>query len=260
MGEVDKPMWLGKPEGEMIRLARRSDDVLNGKGRKMSPEFFQGLKAKNCQITDNHDGELSISGKAKNALGKCRITLPPIDVPEGDVVVYFEVKSEGALTGLKKTDRVPRLVRLHVDKLPDYGTRKDNNSHANLWGFSGTAGYSTLSFYYRHAGGKKLTFTIEVEEQADFKLRNITVHNAPAALAREFENGVVLVNPAFDQVQFDLRELFPYKGKYLRIKAKADQIDEIRKYNDGSLVMNPFMVEVPSLNSLFLIKDENLEQ
>lgn len=257
MGEADKSMWLGKPEGEMIRLARRSSDMLNGDGRKMPPDFFQAIKVKNCRITDNNDGELSISGIAENAMEKCTITLPPIDVPEGDVVVYLEVKSEDALVGLETTDRVPRLVRLRVDKLPDYERGKNNKYYGDLWGFAGTAGYSTLSFYYRRAGEKKLTFTIEVEEQGAFKLRNISVHNAPAALAREFENGVVLVNPAFDIIQFDLRELFPYKGEYRRIKAKADQIDEVRKYNDGSLVTNPYMVKVPPLNSLFLIKDEN---
>jgi hypothetical protein len=57
-------------------------------------------------------------------------------------------------------------------------------------------------------------------------------------------------------MQFDLRELFSYKGKYRKIKVKADQIDEIKEYNDGSLIMDPSRVGVPVLNALFLIKEQ----
>jgi hypothetical protein len=60
----------------MIRVFKRSDDILNGMGIKMPPEFFQTVKTENCHITNNNDGELSVSGNAENAMEKCRLILP----------------------------------------------------------------------------------------------------------------------------------------------------------------------------------------
>ena len=269
MGSSNKPMWLGRPVGKMIRIARAAPDLLQGRGVRMTRSFAQSLKTGHCRIASNKDGVLTLTGSAAEPHKNCTVTLPPVEPPAGDVTVYFDVESTDPLIGMDRADRTGRVVRMIVDNPPDYGSVRESRHFTELWGLAGTHGPTTLSFYYRQAGARKLTFTIRLQEQAGFKLSNMTIRNSPAALAREFENGVVLVNPAQKPIEFNLRELFSFKGAYRRIASQnpnrmtanprtrmtyAQELLGIAKYNDGRPVKNARKVTVPALNALFLIK------
>lgn len=65
------------------------------------------------------------------------------------------------------------------------------------------------SFYFRDVrpGPIELTFRLEGEEPVE--IAGLSIHAATDALARRFEHGVVLVNPADHPYTFDLAALFP---------------------------------------------------
>ena len=85
--------------------------------------------------------------------------------------------------------------------------------------------------------------------------------NSPCAIVRDFENGVVLVNPSLHPFDFNLDELLGNQQTYQRIKIVPPLVgrldgdpEEIKKYNNGEIVENNSKVTVPALNALFLIK------
>jgi hypothetical protein len=135
--------------------------------------------------------------------------------------------------------------------------------HNDLAGFMGTPGFTPLNFYFRNIGSADtpVKITVEVEEQGEFAIRNFTAHSGPCTMAREFENGVVLINPSYDEYSFNLDQLFPDLNGVRRIQALEKDIErsrdkqEVLSYNNGEKINNLSNVKVPGLNALFLIKE-----
>jgi hypothetical protein len=83
------------------------------------------------------------------------------------------------------------------------------------------------------------------------------------ALVRDFEQGVVLVNPSQETVVFDLPRFVPHLlgAKLRRLKAnpatyrESPHIQVMLAYNDGR-AEDPSHIEVPGLDALFLEKVE----
>jgi len=71
----------------------------------------------------------------------------------------------------------------------------------------GVDGYTPLMFYFRNVGGADLKIILEIEEQGKFALRNLQVFNSHCVISREFENGLVIVNPSLESINIDLNQV-----------------------------------------------------
>ncbi|MCX7013114.1 MAG: hypothetical protein NTW86_11260 [Candidatus Sumerlaeota bacterium] len=269
--------WLGRPSAPLLRLAAKTPDLLNGAGAPMRADFVRRFRTENCAPTVNEAGEMFVAGASSNKREPMRLTLDALTPPPGDLTMRFEAQAVDPLIGFDKADRVPRQVRVHAEGLPPYEKNKRfNDMYTDLFGYAGTQGYCPLSFFFRKAGegGKPVSLTIEIEEQGAFKIRNFAVHSGTDALAREFDHGVVLVNPSLDPYVFHLKEIFPQLAGLRRIQAqpntpgaggnrpgfgpgKPDEdtqrsIAEAMACNNGAPAGDA--VAVPALDALFLIR------
>jgi hypothetical protein len=269
-GDLMKPNWLGQPVSEMIIPARQTPDLLNGAGIIMSRDLLNkfDFSSADYRVEDN---TIFVKGKGKNntPYEDFEIPGPDITLPQdGDLIVFLEAKAIDGYHDLRPEDRVPRKINIRINGTPSYTLPGETPQmiamQNDLAGFMGTPGFTPLNFYFRKVGreGIPVKLTIEVEEQGEFAIRNISVHSAPLTLAREFENGVVLVNTSYDDFNFNLQKLFPGNKKYRRIRVVKPEsgspdgnFEEISAYNNGEKITDPSKVPVPGLNALFLIKE-----
>ena len=133
----------------------------------------------------------------------------------------------------------------------------------DIMALMGTGGWQENYAYFRKAGegDGTITLTLRIENQGACKVRNLTAHNAPLGFARDFENGVVLVNASQKAMAFDLSKLVPqaYAEGLWRIKANpADYIQgeatsRMLSIHNGSRLESPY-VKLPPLEGLFICK------
>ena len=92
-----------------------------------------------------------------------------------------------------------------------------------------------------------LTFTIESAEP--LWIEDITLHAHPDAMYREFENGLVLANPAPHSYTFDLADMFP--GEHLRHLQATGREDT--ETNNGESVGDSITLQ--GKEGMFLVRD-----
>lgn len=115
-----------------------------------------------------------------------------------------------------------------------------------MWGLAGPS-YFTSSFCYRNVGGRELEISIEVEGQGDFSIKNIQILDQSSALVREFEHGIVLVNPSLSEYKFDLSKFS--SSQFRRINGKGYP-------NDGTKINAENSITLGACEGLFLVKIE----
>lgn len=247
-GKLNKPFWLGKPLGKMHNFGLEGKDLLSGEGVRMDDTFVAQWNTQNC-FQQSSQGVMKVSGDNKNSFrNNCKLEMSEFKVPEevNDITVTFEIK---ALEGLRNMDSlVPRMVYLKVGGLPDYeGNTQLNDMYNDMWGLCAQHGYSQMTFYYRNVAGCKLNIALDVEGQGDFSIRNFRINASAGAIARAFENGIVLVNPSLKDYTFELSKISGSKG-YKRIDGK-------KWPNSGQKVGEKVTLE--SLDAIFLIKSDS---
>lgn len=266
-GNLNERNWMGQPVSELKYMAKDSPDLFNGTGISMSDEFIDqfDLEDKDYRVEEN---TLFIKGTDEKPYIDMSIEGPEIMLPEGgDLIVFFEVKALKGFHDLEGPNRVPRKINIKVNGTPvstlPGETPQDIEMHNDLAGFMGTPGFTPVNFYFRNIGhaDEPVKIKLEVEEQGEFAIRNFTAHNAPCIMAREFENAVVLINPSYDEHNFDLKKIFPELNGLRRIKAdERDQsgsrnYQKVLSYNNGHKIDDLTAVKVPGLNALFLLKE-----
>ncbi len=241
-GTENKTHWLGQPMGGMIRLAKNAPDELDGAGVDLTSAFMTGLQGVNCSVIK--DGN-SIVVTGNQGSDHCELKINDLRLGQAnkDLTIYFEIEEVGNAAAYP----IPRIVEAHMDGLPSYEeTSTENEMHNGLYGFFTVGPATQMSLYYRKAGGRNLDLTLDIEGAGSVRIKNFTVHAHTQAIAREFENGAVLVNPSLDEMSFNLRELFP--DFFFK---KIDGVSH-PDYNDGSYLGGT--VAVPPKNALFIQK------
>ena len=242
-GDMNKIYWLGKPLGPMHNMGMDGRDLLDGAGIRMDRNFTKEWLGVNCDLKVNGNTLLVSARRGTPRAGNCILKVSGVEIPRGteDVTIIFEVQSAPRALG----SQIPRIISVSAQGLPRYERNpKSNKMYGEMWGLFGEKGYTRLSFYYRKVSGRKLDFLIEVEGGHDFSIRNFRVNASPSLLYREFENGVVLVNPSLNWHTFRLHELFG-EQTFSRLKGR-------RFPNDGSRVGNS--IEIGPLDGVFLKK------
>jgi len=244
--------WLGPPLGGIVRLATQTPDLFNGEGISLTSAFISQFNSPDATITKvgdylrfRHNGtpqsddELDVNFVINKSLFTNRT---------GDLLLRFEIEADPR-PGYEIFGDVPRnvFVRIYNSGI------NTSNTAAELFAYAGAVPFAEVTFYYRDAlplvPDQNLRFTFRFEGLGDVRIRNITLHNAPDALLREFRHGVVLCNPSLQPFTFDLASLLPGRS-FRRIRGQFDPV-----VNDGSIVTDPAAVEVPVRDALFLIKD-----
>jgi len=252
-GKKNQPQWLGKITGPLIRSEDSAPDLFKSGGTQFSKDFLSKVKVKGGSYTVEENGILRLQGNTKNADTPMTLTLSNIPRPQGDIVLTFEAKSVIPFSPELNGELYPRMVSVKVDGLPDYPEASRGGKFFNdLTGAFGTPGFTTQRFYFRdldEGKGDTITLNLTFEGQGAVQLKSLQLLAGSQLMAREFENGIVLVNPSFDTKTFDLTKLFPnYKGKYRFINGRQAP-------NSGKPVADPTAVKVSPIDALMLEKD-----
>jgi hypothetical protein len=243
-GTLNSAQWLGLPVGEIIRPAMDSADLLNGAGKRMDQDFVNRWTSDNAVIIK--DGEnLSFMG-TKRGLGTMQERMSikcPLQIPEGDLFIRFMVKADSLSA---YSSDVPRFFFFTVN-----GLQSTEWTWPTLEGMAGSYGYEEMTFYYRQAGPAAVSLEIGFEGYENVWISDFTVHNAADVMAREFENGVVLVNPSAESFLFDLDEMFP--GTNLKFYKGNEWEEFIGLNNSGLPIQGP--VNLNAHRGMFLLKE-----
>ena len=205
---MSQPNALGNTSGDLIRYAKLSPNLQN----LTNSDLVSKMSSSDSNIALSN-GDILISTKAGyTANQNMNITLSNISMPAGDVTIFIQAQSIDPLEGMTLADRVPRLFNCTLSNLPDYGEGKTTNAfYSNIYGFFGTTKVEEMSFYYRRdgvsAGNQSLTFS--VQGRGKFVIKSIKVYNQADILIRQFDNGIVIVNPSLDNNVVNLSTVFP---------------------------------------------------
>lgn len=108
----------------------------------------------------------------------------------------------------------------------------------------------TQFFHFHHIpSGVPLALAVEVEGGEEASIEALSAHAAPAAVAREFEHGLVLANPSPRPYRFELGKLFP-GGRFRRLLGTPTQE---RLVNNGQPV--GASAELGKWDGLFLSRE-----
>jgi len=113
--------------------------------------------------------------------------------------------------------------------------------------FAGTEWFRS-TFYFRDVQARGVELDIEAEGAGELRIRDLTVHAHPEALAREFDHGLVLANPSPEPFTFDLSALAPGRT-FRRLWARERQDAET---NNGAKVGKT--VTLGARDGLFLVE------
>jgi hypothetical protein len=204
------PVWmrksgaLGSAKNELVHLAKQSKNILD---IPMS-EIMKFIKTDNCKI---HlvNNQLEIFGDTDLSISRdMTITFKGLNLPSGDITIFVDACAVEPSEGLSVDDRVPRIMWAKMNNLPDYGEGKNVNTfYNNLTGLFGTSQFSEMSFYYRrpdNIGSQKCDFELKIQGKGRIIIRSIKIYNESDILIREFEKGLVIVNPSFNRKEIDL--------------------------------------------------------
>lgn len=273
-GVEKKHFWLGKAIAPMVNLAETSgkvvykmpevvrdqdlrlwssaSNVLVTRGDK---EGIQISRSKDSSTQSSKQGSrpnLDVDGYA--ALPSLSFELM-LDLPPGDLFVTLDVRSKSAREGFPGTD-VPRLM--NFDLKGHYDDPRVGQRGLDIWTLAGHRDYFASEFYVRNAGGeegrKNVKLRFEIDGPGDLYVKNLVVRNATAFYAREFEHGVVVVNPSLQPVSIDLINNFGQHA-YTLIRS-ADPHDSV---NTGARIANPTAVEITPVSAQFIAKRSRQE-
>ena len=136
-----------------------------------------------------------------------RFNINNVVLPEGDITVFLKVKATEPLTDYSEKYRIPRLVKLRPVDLPVYESDpKYDKFHTDLYGMIDCSEPGELSFYFRNLPGGENTLELEVTGTGEIEISGLRIFNDPDVLVREFENGIIVVNPSLETVEIPIRK------------------------------------------------------
>lgn len=101
------------------------------------------------------------------------------------------------------------------------GGRETMTEPVRLMGWLGREPFQS-TFYFRAIRSDTVDLECSIEARGPVWIESLRVVHHPDAMARRFENGLVLVNPALHSYEFDLRRLAP-EVRYRRIQGSSRQ-------------------------------------
>ncbi|WDV47103.1 ABC transporter substrate-binding protein [Clostridiaceae bacterium M8S5] len=246
-GKENKIHWLGYPISKIIKLSTNAKDKLNTEGIKMSNNFISSFSKNECDIRANN-GIMTISAKDFNdikgsSMQSMSITRKTIPITKKNgLIVEFDIKCD-------KLANFPSDVARNI-LISLSGTDWDADTKLRGWAWS--KGWNHVSFYFRECGEDIGDITIEIQGRQNVYIRNFVMKDSLEVLAREFENGLVLVNTnELSKHTFDLDKMFPF-CKFKRLDGNIYD-KEMQSLNNGESIKDSITLQPQS--GIFLIKN-----
>lgn len=220
--ELRDPGWLGKPLGPPVRMAQRQSNLLQGAPR---------LSGSDARFT-TENGQVRIAS-AKPGASEIRFHLSvPAEGP--DLLLAFTLRAM-PMRGY------PREIarRLTVSNHPE--DHMPSATWVNETDFK-------AAFYFADAKPPATDLEFVIEGAEPLWISNVAAYAHPDAFYREFEHGLVLVNPAPHPYVFDLDKLLPGRS-FRRLQGSPTQ-DPVA--NNGEPARDT--LELQSKEGLFLRK------
>ena len=237
MGTENKLGWLGKPLGPPVRMAMRTPDLLGGGGAPIAADILQRFAGDAVQF-ELSQGALKVSSADPKA-SEIRFRLNAIRCRGADLLVSVTVRGD-AMRGYPA--EAARLM--YVGACSSGGQAQDDNRFMTWVG--GDAFDS--SFYFSNIDSPEVDLEFTVEGSEPVSISSIRAYAHPDAICREFQNGLVLANPAPRPYGFDLAALFP--GRTFRRLRGSPAQDAV--CNDGSTVGG--RLQLGPKEGLFLVR------
>lgn len=265
MGKENTTNWLGQPVGPMIRLGSQAPDILEGGGVAITDDFFNNWTSESSispmpslDNIEKYENYIKFNGD-NDSFSKDWIacTFGGLQISgQNDLFIRFKIKTEE--NPGEFSEKVARQFQFQLEGfemddtyISDYAWTYEKNGI--FFGLASTCGWQEVAFYYRKPanGGGQIDMRIQFEGAQSFMIKDFTVHEATDAIVREYENGIVLLNPSYENYPFDLCELFPDQP-FDRITGHANQQDNV---NTGLPIAANSTLVLPKVSGLFLIKD-----
>ncbi len=239
MGQANhKPGWLGKPLGPTRCLAMTKPDLLKG----LSPgQLIVRMQNDDPDVSLSAEGNiLKIEGQNGESGKAMEFYISNIPCPSEDMTVFLTMHGE---TTAVRSPEEARLIRVGA---------KGRAYHRGMMSYVNQKSFQS-GFYFNSAHNispdkTPVTLKIEIEGPEPVWISDIKIYAHPDARVREFENGIVLANPAPHPYTFDLQSLFGHQ-RFRRLKGSSEQ-DPVT--NDGSKVEGK--VELQKKDALFLVR------
>ena len=108
------------------------------------------------------------------------------------------------------------------------------------------------TFHFNHVPANvPLELAFEFEGGEPVVIEELSVHAASGAVAREFDHGVVLVNPSLGEQTFELARLFPGRS-FRRFQATANQDTAVNNGQPAGA-----SVTLGGLDGVFLVSEDH---
>lgn len=128
-----------------------------------------------------------------------------VPVPSGDVVFSVTATVLEYDSEIGRDNHVPAVMWLEPSVLPAYDKNKRYDGYfKDLYGLFNSERPETMTYYFRNMQEGIQDVFIKVRGADKIRIDDIRVYNAPDVLIRNFENGVIVVNPSLSEVKVDL--------------------------------------------------------
>ncbi|MCL5745301.1 MAG: hypothetical protein M1541_15470, partial [Acidobacteria bacterium] len=227
MGKEHKTGWLGKALGPAVHVAERQRNLLDSAILKRinGPDVRVAAEGKGVKIS-----------AAKQDASELRFRLTGVPVSGPDLFVKLIAHAQPMRNYPRE---VARMMKVNLASSPD----------TNFMTWVNAKDF-TSGFYFSNLNASTVDLEFVIEGSDPVWIEGISAYAQPDAMYREFENGIVLANPAPHAYTFDLARIVPGK-KFRRLQASPAQDTAV---NNGAPVSGP--VALQAKDALFLIREK----
>lgn len=236
--------WLGFPKGAAISLARHQPNLLRGKtpGQLHWQSSVSTVSPAGTQVT--------VRGRPEDP--QLQFNLKDIPTRGPDLTIAIKMR---ALPPRGFPEYVPRMAWVSLVDHVHWGDVYVLSGPADRQ--PATVEYTTLvggqsfesTFYFRDVKTTMVDLSFRVEDSATVWIESVEIYAYPEVFIREFDNGLVLVNPADHGYSFDLTTWFG-TASFKKLTASKKQDSTV---NDGTRVAGSVLVG--PRDSLFLVRE-----
>lgn len=241
-GRRQEKQWLGAPLGEL------QYHFVNSSGQSED-----GLRWSSMSVLNAHREEKGNAVVLKRNQSDRPVILELKNVPLPGSDLFFSVKVEIQDSTYQYPANVPHPFYVTVN-----GQLKSGDNASRLYSLAGAEGSFESVFYIRNEQHQTVDIQLVFESGIHIRLKDFNIHFATPIMWREFQGGVVLVNPSVSPVEVDVRKLVPH-ASLKRIDGTVSQIKmDPYRYNTGERIDETLIIA--PVDAIFLEKtNENDE-
>jgi hypothetical protein len=235
-GQRHQKEWLGEPVGELqYHFVSKNGQIEDG------------LRWPSMSVMNAHREEKGNGVHLKREQSDKPVILELKDVPLPGSDLFFCVKVEIHDSANHYPANVP-----HPFYVTTKGQLKPEYNASRLYSLAGAEGIFESIFYIRNDQHQIVDIQLSFESGIDIRLEDFVIRFATPIMWREFQGGVVLVNPSVNPVKVDVSKLLPQVVlKRLSGTVLQKSLDP-NLYNTGERINEPLMLS--PVDALFLEK------